>query len=129
MSVSTMPATAQPSAAPPAPSAVAPASHPTPCPSWCRDRRHVQDHHFGPTATWHWGTQYQLANPAPLEGEPPTFVRAELFRCDENDQRGEVSMYLSGETDIEMGRDEVDAFIVQAQAFVDTLRVMRRQMG
>jgi hypothetical protein len=38
-------------------------------------------------------------------------------------------MYVSGETDTEMGRDEVDVFIIQAQAFVDTLRAMRQQMG
>lgn len=126
MSVASTSSTAQPSTTAPA---LLPTSHPTPCPSWCRDRRHVEGHHFGPTATWHWGTQYQLANPAPLAGEAPVFVRAELFRCDEDDQRGEVSMYLSGETDIEMGRDEVDVLIVQAQAFVDTLRAMRQQMG
>lgn len=106
-----------------------PVAHPTACPSWCKDRRHPQGHHFGPTATWHWGTQYHLANPAPLDGDAPIIVRAELFRSDEGNQFGEVSMYLSGETDIEMGRDEVDVFIIQAQAFVDGLRVMRRQMG
>lgn len=109
--------------------ALPPTSHPTACSSWCKDRRHVEGHHYGPTATWHWGTQYRLANPAPLNGDAPVFMRAELFRADEGDQLGEVSMYLSGETDIEMGRDEVDVFLIQAQAFVDTVRVMRQQMG
>lgn len=108
---------------------VTPACHPTACPSWCKDRHHVEGHHFGPTATWHWGTQYRLTNPAPLDGDAPVFVRAELFRADEGNGLGEVSMYLSGETDIEMSRDEVDVFVIQAQAFVDTLRTMRRQMG
>lgn len=107
----------------------APASHPSPCPSWCKDRRHPAGHHFGPTATWHWGQQVRLANPAPLEGEAPVILRAELFRNDEGDQLGEVSMYLSGETDIEMGRGEVDVILGQLQAFVDAVRVMRRQMG
>lgn len=104
-------------------------SHPTACPSWCKDRRHVEGHHYGPTATWHWGQQYQLANPNPLPDTTPVIMRAELFRNDELSVLGEVSMYLSGETDIEMGAGEVDAFIVQAQAFVDTLRAMRAQMG
>lgn len=108
---------------------VTPAAHPTPCPSWCRDRRQPARHHFGPTVTWHWGQQVRLANPAPLDHDVPVILRAELFRSDEDGETGEASMYLSGETDIEMGRDEVDVFIVQAQAFVDTLRVMRRQMG
>lgn len=107
---------------------VTPTAHPTPCPSWCKDRRHPQGHHFGPTATWHWGTQYKLANPTPLDGDAPVILRAELFRSDENSDTGEASMYLSGETDMEMGRDEVDVFIIQAQAFVDTLRAMRQQM-
>lgn len=113
----------------PALAAPVPASHPTACPSWCRDRRHPAGHHFGPTSTWHWGPQVRLANPDPLPDTIPVILRAELFRADEGDERGEVSMYLSGETDIEMGRDEVDVFIIQAQAFVDTLRAMRRQMG
>jgi hypothetical protein len=104
-------------------------SHPTPCPSWCKDRRHVEGHHFGPTVTWHWSVQHKLTNPSPLDGELPIFLRAELFRNDEGNELGEVSMYVSGETDTEMGRDEVDVFIVQAQAFVDTLRAMRQQMG
>jgi hypothetical protein len=117
----------------PSPATVAPTptptSHPTPCPSWCKDRRHVEGHHFGPTATWHWGTQVRLANPSPLPDAIPVVLRAELFRSDEDDRLGEVSMYVSGETDMEMGRGEVDVFIVQAQAFVDSVRAMRRQMG
>lgn len=126
MTVSSTPGIASvPTTAP----AVTPTAHPTPCPSWCRDRRHPAGHHFGPTVTWHWGQQVRLANPAPLDSDVPIILRAELFRTDEDCETGEASMYLSGETDIEMGRDEVDVFIVQAQAFVDTLRVMRRQMG
>lgn len=103
--------------------------HPTPCPSWCKDRRHVEGHHFGPTATWHWGTQHQLANPNPLPDTAPVIMRAELFRNDELNDLGEASMYVSGETDIEMGADEADVFIISMQAFVDTLRAMRCQMG
>ncbi len=109
--------------------ALSPTSHPTPCPSWCKDRRHPEGHHYGPTATWHWSPQVRLTNPDPLPDTIPVILRAELFRNDEDDQLGEPSMYVSGETDIEMGRDEVDVFIIQLQAFVDAVRIMRRQMG
>jgi hypothetical protein len=113
----------------PALAAAAPASHPTPCPSWCRDRRHPAGHHFGPTVTWHWGQRVRLANPDPLPDTTPVILRAELFRNDEDGELGVPSMYLSGETDVEMGAAEIDVFLVQLQAFVDSVRVMRRQMG
>ncbi|KOV07493.1 hypothetical protein ADK92_05605 [Streptomyces sp. XY533] len=57
------------------------------------------------------------------------FARAELIRLDEGARLGEQVMYLSGETDVELTPDEADIFIAQAQAWVDTLRVLRRQMG
>jgi hypothetical protein len=108
---------------------VTPTAHPTPCPSWCRDRKQPAQHHFGPTVTWHWSPQYQLRNPAPLDNDIPVIVRAELFRCDEGDVVGEPSLYLSGETDMELGRDETEIFIGQLRGFVDTMEIMLRQMG
>ncbi|MFJ2676363.1 DUF6907 domain-containing protein [Streptomyces sp. NPDC087525] len=125
-----------PAAAPAAPvippphSPAAPAgSHPTPCPSWCRDRHSPLSHHFGPTSTWHWSPQYQVPNPRPLDGGPETLLRAELVRNDENSATGPVSLYFQAEGDVDLSADEADIFIAQAQAWVDTLRVLRRQMG
>ncbi|MCD9196041.1 DUF6907 domain-containing protein [Streptomyces albireticuli] len=114
---------------PSAPAAPAPLSHPTVCPSWCRDRQEPAAHHFGPTATWHWSPQYRLSNPRPLEGDVPVILRSELYRSDEESGTGEVKLYLSGETDIDLGRDEADVLIADLDAFVATLRVLRRQMG
>ncbi|MGQ4353203.1 hypothetical protein ACN6LJ_001292 [Streptomyces drozdowiczii] len=42
---------------------------------------------------------------------------------------GEPVLYVQGESDIDLTADEADVFIAQAQAFVDTLRVLRQQMG
>jgi hypothetical protein len=85
-------------------------------------------HNFGPTSTDHWSPQALLPNPNPLPGESETILRAELYRGDEGSETAETLLYLQGETDIDMTADEADIFIAQAQAFVDTLRVMRRQM-
>jgi hypothetical protein len=79
-------------------------------------------HDFGPSFTPHWGPAQVLAGPSPL-------LRAELLRLDEHAETGETVLYLSGETHAELSPDEADIFIAQAQAFVDGLRVMRRQMG
>lgn len=106
-----------------------PVTHPTLCPPWCKDRGQPGAHHFGPTATWHWGPQHWLTNPHPLTNDEPIVLRAELFRADEDASTGETRLYVSGETDLDMSADEADAFITQAQAFVDVLRVLRRQMG
>src|SRR3982751_5178852 len=114
---------AQPTAHP------APLPHPTPCPSWCKDRRHAAGNHFGPSVTWHWSPQYRLTNPAPLYGVDPVVLRAELVRSDEGDATGTASLYVSGETDMELSAAEADAFIANLVAFVETLRVLRRQMG
>jgi hypothetical protein len=70
-----------------------------------------------------------LPNPDPLEGEPPVLMRAELCRSDENDGVGEPLLVLSGETDVELDAASLELFIVQAQAFVDTLRILRQQMA
>ncbi|KIF02216.1 hypothetical protein PL81_31085 [Streptomyces sp. RSD-27] len=99
-------------------------SHPTACPSWCKDRRVPLQHHFGPSSTAHWSPQYVLA------GEGAELVlRSELVRLDGGDRRGEEVLYVSGESDVELAPDEADIFIAQAQAWVDTLRVLRRQMS
>lgn len=108
---------------------VVPAVHPTACPPWCKHRRAPQTHHFGPTMTWHWGPQFQLRNPDALSDVIPVIVRAQLFRCDEGDATGEQGLYLSGETDVELGRDDAEIFIGQMQGFVDTMRLMLQQMG
>lgn len=114
---------------PAAPTAPMPA-HPTACPDWCKDRAHRMGHHFGPTATAHWGPQYRLPNPRPLNADDASvMLRAELFRYDEGARTGETVLYIQGETDVDLSADEADMFIAQAQAFVDTLRVMRRHVG
>lgn len=102
--------------------------HPTACPSWCRDRHAPVAHEFGPSVTSHWGVQAALVNPAVFAaGEP--LMRAELFRYDAGSGVGETTLYVQGQTDVEMSAVEVDMLLVQAQAFVDTLRVLRAQMG
>ncbi|MFC5802774.1 DUF6907 domain-containing protein [Streptomyces formicae] len=103
-------------------------SHPTACPRWCKDRHAPSAHHFGPTSTAHWSPQVILPNPAPLQGASAVMMRAELYRGDFDAGTGEPVLYVQGETDIDMTPDEADIFIAQLQAFVDTLRVLRRQM-
>ncbi|MYX67400.1 MULTISPECIES: DUF6907 domain-containing protein [unclassified Streptomyces] len=127
---------AQPPAAPPVLSAPVPqppaspaVSHPTACPSWCKDRHRPLGHHFGPTSTAHWSAQVRLLNLRPLDGSAGVMLRAEVYRGDEGSTVGEPVLYVQGESDIDLSRDEADVFIAQAQAFVDTLRVLRRQMG
>lgn len=104
------------------------AIHPTPCPSWCKHRHLPMAHSFGPTSTAHWSPQAVLPNPNPLPGSSDVVLRAELYRGDEGSDAAETLLYLQGETDIDLTVDEADIFIAQAQAFVDTLRVLRRQM-
>ncbi|KIZ16865.1 DUF6907 domain-containing protein [Streptomyces natalensis] len=103
-------------------------SHPTACPSWCRDRHAPVAHEFGPSVTSHWGVQARLDNPAAF-GAGESFMRAELYRYDAGSEVGATTMYVQGQTDVEMTAAEVDVLLVQAQAFVDTLRVLRAQMG
>ncbi|MFD8142464.1 DUF6907 domain-containing protein [Streptomyces sp. NPDC059708] len=105
---------------PPAPAV----SHPTACPSWCKDRHAPLGHHFGPSSTAHWSPQYVVWG----EGSE-LILRAELVRLDGGDRRGEETLFVSGETDVELTAAEADVFILQAQAWVDTLRVLRRQMS
>ncbi|WP_143666736.1 MULTISPECIES: DUF6907 domain-containing protein [unclassified Streptomyces] len=112
---------------PPAPTA--PTAHPTACPSWCKDRQCPLAHHFGPTATAHWSHQVRLLHPSVDSVSPSVLLRAELHRGDEGPVVAEPVLYVQGESDIELTTDEADVFIAQAQAFVDTLRVLRRQMG
>jgi hypothetical protein len=51
-------------------------------------------------------------------------LRAELYQ----DSLGKVQLFLQGETTVDLSPVEADVLITQAQAFVDTLRVLRRQM-
>ncbi|MGW2476883.1 DUF6907 domain-containing protein [Streptomyces sp. NPDC001665] len=110
------------------PQAFPTASHPTACPPWCKDRQHPMGHHYGASTTAHWSPQVQLLNPRPLESVTPVVVRAELYRGNEGTALGMPVLYVQGETDIDLSRFEADLFIARAQAFVDTLRVLRRQM-
>lgn len=113
----------------PSPVAAPAASHPTPCPSWCKHRDELTAHHFGPTMTAHWSPQYMLTNPRPLPGTVPIVMRAELSQIDEGDETAEPTLYLSGETDIDLSREEADIFIPQMEAFLVAVKVLRRQMG
>ncbi|MFF5703434.1 DUF6907 domain-containing protein [Streptomyces sp. NPDC012794] len=108
----------------PSPTLPAVVSHPSACPSWCKDRRTPLAHHFGPSSTAHWSPLYLLRG----EGSE-VLARAELVRLDEGARFGEEALYISGETCVELSPAEADIFIAQAQAFVDTLRVLRRQMS
>ncbi|WP_372458236.1 DUF6907 domain-containing protein [Streptomyces sichuanensis] len=56
-------------------------------------------------------------------------MRAELVWSDEGAELGETRLCVQGETDIDLSAAEADALIAQAQAFVDSLRVLRRRMG
>lgn len=119
-----------PAAQPPAVSSPSPSptgSHPSPCPSWCKDGDRPLEHTFGPSTTWHWSPQYRLANPV-SEG-PDTLLFAEIVRNDEDSATGEPAMFVQAQGAIEVGADDADILIAQMQAFVDTLRVLRRQMG
>jgi hypothetical protein len=110
------------------PSPTVPVSHPTACPSWCKDRRHPLAHSFGPTQTSHFSPQLRLSNPNPLPKSSAVMIRAELCRMDDT-EFGEATLYVQGETDLELSGPEADMFIAQAQAFVDGLRVLRAQMA
>lgn len=114
---------------PPAPPTASAASHPTGCPPWCKDRKSPLAHGFGPTSTSHWSPLFALSLPRPGPTGIQILARAELARMDEGDELDDVRLFLQGETDIELDGDEADIFIAQAQAWVDTLRVLRRQMG
>lgn len=123
----TVPTSACPGHAPVAES-TRPVSHPTPCPLWCQHRHEPGQHQYGPTATWHWSHHYQLANPLP-DANGDTLLRAELYQSDEDDATGEQRLSVTGESVADLSADEADILIAQMQAFVDTLRVLRRQMG
>ena len=105
------------------------AQHPTICPPWCKHRTHPAGHHFGPTATWHFSTQYKLPNTDPAYPNDHTLLRVELVRCDEDGAVGETRLVVSGESDQETNAAETDILLVDLQALVDTVRVLRRQMG
>ncbi|WSM09071.1 hypothetical protein OIE74_32830 [Streptomyces sp. NBC_01716] len=66
---------------------------------------------------------------APGINGPDVIVRAELFRLDELDSSSEEVIYVQGEGQREMSGPELDVFIAQAQGFVDSLRVLRGQLG
>ena len=108
--------------------AAASVTHPTSCPPWCKDSRYPAGHNHGPRDTAHRSLSLMFANPNPQVGED-VLVRAELFQLDELSGTGETVLYLEGETPFQVNGPEADVFIAQAQAFVDGLRVLRRQMG
>lgn len=110
------------------PVTTAPVAHPTPCPAWCKDSHRPMAHSFDRTSTAHWSPQVQLPNPNPLPGSSAVMLRAELYRGDQGAEMAETLLYVQGETDIELTAHEADVFIAHAQAWVDSLRVLRRQM-
>jgi hypothetical protein len=74
--------------------------------------------------TAHFSAQTVLPNPRPLPDETPALLRAELYQ----DALGGVQLFVQGETTVDLSPVEADVLIAQAQGFVDTLRVLRRQM-
>lgn len=104
-----------------------PAQHPTACPSWCKHWRSPMRHDFGPSFTPHLGTELVLANPSPNSNEK-ALLRAELFRLDEGSETGKTVLYINGESEVDLSRDELEALIPQVQAFLTGLQVAHRQM-
>jgi hypothetical protein len=100
------------------------ASTPAACPPWCSEQ-HTDD----TPAVAHWSPQHRLLAPEPFAPHMDTIARLELFRLDDADDPGEVRLLVGGGADVDLSAAQTDVFIVQAQAFVDTLRVLRRQMG
>jgi hypothetical protein len=86
-------------------------------------------HRFGPTGTFHWSPQYTVSNPRPWAEGDDIIMTAELVVSDEDDQVGKTSLYVVGASDIDLSPAEADIFIANMQAFVDTLKVLRSQMG
>ncbi|MFH8867128.1 DUF6907 domain-containing protein [Streptomyces griseus] len=110
---------------PPAP--VSPVSHPTACPSWCKDRNFPAGHNSSPRDTAHRSRALELK----LSGDTATvtLVRAELFRLDELDDIGETVLYVQGEDEQGSSGPEVEMFVANLIAFTDSVRVLHRQMG
>ena len=103
-------------------------SHPTACPAWCREQHSVAA--SAPLQTTaHMSPTHRLLNPHQTAGQSEALLQAELFQLDERAELGLTRLYVSGAGDVELNAPEADIFIAQAQAFVDTLRVLRRQMG
>lgn len=102
--------------------------HPTPCPPWCKDRA-APRHDAGPWLTPHFSEQAQLAMPGALQSESGVLARAELVRLDETGERSETVLFIQGESTAELSGVETDLFIAQAQAWVDGLRALRREMA
>ncbi|RPK56183.1 hypothetical protein EES43_24385 [Streptomyces sp. ADI96-02] len=104
------------------------AAHPTLCPAWCRE-----SHQAAACATMrmtvHLSAEHSVANPDPLDGDvADALIKAQLLKIDRTPDDDTLVMYLSGETDAEVDKNGADILIAQMQAFVDTLRVLRRQM-
>jgi hypothetical protein len=107
-----------------------PLAHPTACPSWCVESGNPMDHHFGPTATVHEGQRFLLANPGPTLVEPSgILMRASLYRYDKTGEPITPTLAIHGEEECEVDAHGADVLIANVQAFLDTLRVLRRQMG
>ncbi|MEU0354930.1 DUF6907 domain-containing protein [Streptomyces cyaneofuscatus] len=104
------------------------AAHPTPCPAWCREK-HQASACAALRMTIHLSAEHGVANPDPLDGDlTDVLIKAQLLKIDRTPEEDTFVMYLSGETDVEVDKDGADILIAQMQAFVDTLRVLRRQM-
>lgn len=103
------------------------AAHPTPCPSWCKDRNFPAGHNSSPRDTAHRSRALELN----LSGETgtATLVRAELFRLDELDDVGDTVLYVQGEEEQGSSGIEVDMFVASLVAFTEGVRVLRGQMG
>ncbi|MFD8545618.1 DUF6907 domain-containing protein [Streptomyces sp. NPDC059649] len=99
-------------------------SHPTACPSWCKDRDQPKRHNYSQRDTAHRSSELMLADP---NGE--VLVRAELFQLDEMSTTSGPVIYVQGQGEFELAGPDADIFISQAQAFLDALRVRRAQMG
>ncbi len=125
----TAPAPAPVLSAPVPPQPPAPVSHPTPCAAWCREK-HLASACATLGMTIHLSAEHSVANPDPLDGDSSdALIKAQLLKIDRSPDEDTFVMYLGGESDVEVDKDGADILIAQMQAFVDTLRVLRRQMG
>lgn len=107
------------------PAVVPVTSHPTACPAWCRDRHFPAGHSVSPSSTAHLSPELRLAG---SDRDAAVMLRAELFRLDEDGERSDTALYVTGEGDLHLNGPEADIFIAQAQAFVDSLRILRAQL-
>lgn len=107
------------------------ATAPIVCPPWCTLGPTTSAEHGGsPRAVAHRTDELLLRRPANQYGDN-ILARAELFQLDEEGEAPSPAVvYMRGETDVVIDNTaDLDAFITDAEAFVDSLRAMRARLA